>query len=63
MKTMKTWVDYRLKEIEEKSGYVDYPKYDMDGSPFQMNGTTVEEEDCFATLSNRLGKIIGFRNY
>lgn len=62
----KTWVDYRIEELEEKAGFkpVDWenmPEYDMDGCRFQPYFTPEEElamdDAYYRSVSRRLYRL------
>lgn len=61
MKTSnKTWVDYRIEEMEQKAGCIQLPEFDMDGSYFDGNGMDdIANQDVMQSISNRVGLIIG----
>lgn len=59
----KTWIDYRIQEMEEKAGAIEFPERDMDGSRFQPEEWPWENEDAyFASISYRMGLMMGIVN-
>jgi hypothetical protein len=62
----KTWIDYRIEEMEEKAGAGDLPEFDMDGSrytPHIDDFVNNEYDDAyFESISWRLGLVIGIVN-
>lgn len=60
----KTWIDYRVEEMEEKAGVTELPKYDMDGSRFDPEDFEMNERDdaYFESISWRMGLLMGIVN-
>lgn len=60
MADQKTWIDYRMEELEEKAGVDGYPEYDMDGSRFEVDVWTTEMDDAYSeSVSWRMGWLMG----
>ena len=55
------WMEYRVKELEEKADVVECPVYDMDGTRFvgdETAGMMLAEEDAYyASMSKRLDAV------
>jgi hypothetical protein len=56
----KTWIDYRIEEMEEKAGAIELPVHDMDGSRYQPDEYPISHEDAYyASMSFRIGWRMG----